>query len=138
VSSYPVPGEWFDDSLSYNRMYSRDDVDFYADEKPDSRRGGTVQEIQEIWEIAQELADKEDWRNAHRLRALARRLEFTHREMTEVALEALRPRPAQPVGEPSATGNCRQCGAPLPMPTMRRGAPRKLCLTCSPPRHRGR
>lgn len=85
--------------------------------------------------VAKRLPDKGDWQNAHQLRTLARRLELDDQQKRVALLdEWRRPRPQPvPVGEPSLTGNCR-CGAPLEMRTMKRGRPRKHCLTCTPPR----
>jgi hypothetical protein len=82
-----------------------------------------------------------------RLRTLSRELRAERHPLAHVAqqiandlVDVRAPAAPAPIGrfEPSPTGNCRQCGAPLPLPTMRRGRPRTLCLTCSPARHRDR
>lgn len=136
MSSRAYPGEWFD-GLPYvvNDDYT-DDYDEYDpdDETPTAPRMDWISgHVAELRTLAKDLADRGDWAAAHKLRTMARDLEFRGSEFLDAsALLMAGPRSVAEPREDSATGNCRTCGTPLPLPTMRRGRPRVLCLGCSP------
>ncbi len=139
MSTYPVPGEWFDE-LPHQYADDDDDYDYtvpdpaHFDDDPDAPRrpsysSGRVQldpssvAVQSLRQLSRELK-KDRHPLAHVPNDIARVLIDNH-----VPTPAL---PAQK--QPSPTGNCRQCGDALPLPSMRRGRPRTLRLTCSPSR----
>lgn len=141
MGSYPVPGDWFDNVAAPG--YDEDEYDYAAelailDEDDDyeyeyvPRPRSTVEPVQ-VDPISAAVRE---------LRALASRLAAEHHPLAHVPqqianelVDVRGPAPT-PVGpyEPSPTGNCAKCGRPLPLPTMGRGRPRTLCLTCSPRR----
>ncbi|GAA1778946.1 hypothetical protein GCM10009795_026300 [Nocardioides hankookensis] len=140
MGSYPVPSDFFED-IADSRYDEPDDYsDSYEYDEQDDyeyvpHRSSTPPPVEPgIISVA-----------VTQLRALARELYAEHHPRAHVAqqvsnllLDLHDPRPpaVDPSSEfaPSPVGNCNICGRSLPLPTMRRGRPRKRCTRCSPPR----
>lgn len=138
MSSYPVPGEFFEnmsapsDDESYDK-YDYDDEHLYGDYADD--RYGYRQERIELDPISVAVME---------LRSLASRLKAEHHPLAHIPQQVanklidVRAPARRPAGgfEESPTGNCTQCGRALAMPTMGRGRPRTKCTACSPPKRK--
>lgn len=138
MSSYPVPGEFFENMSaptpdeSYDN-YDYDDDDLYGEHADD--RFGYRRERIELDPIS--VAVKELRRLALRLKAERHPLAHIPQQVANRLVDVRAPAPTPIAGfEESPTGNCAQCGRALPMPTMRRGRPRTKCTACSPPRRK--
>lgn len=167
MSTYSVPNEWFENVAietvdDYDESYDGDDESYDAEDDEyeitepvwparldaltllasDEQKASTP--ALQPHTQANQLDPLSE--SIQQLRALHRQLRREHHPLSHVPaqianrlvdIKAPAPRIAS-AQEPSPVGNCRKCGASLPLPTMGRGRPRKLCLTCSPTKNPGK
>lgn len=132
MSSYSVPGEFFENMSVPQDDESYDDVDYDAyDADLYSDRQDRV-ELDPISAAVKELRSL-----ASRLKAERHPLAHIPQQVANRLVDVRAPAPRLPEGlKESPTGNCTACGRALPMPTMGRGRPRTKCTICSPPKAR--